>query len=485
MKLHPSLAAMLLLFFLCSFTEKETIITGKVVGNADKLIYSNPHQGTCYPGFRDTINIDEKGNFELKFNLKQPTFVVLWTNEGKGHYKLLIERGESYNILFEADDKVKISGANEEGQRLYSTLPDPAFISQQTRDYENESSLDVIHKNIQDIKSAEISKFEELLARKSISNSFFELVQKDRECYYASLESRVLQIKIYNFIQNNSEINTDNTLSNLGNTYAKYSPNNKDLISSSFWPEYARFFIQDYIPFSKDDFNVDDLKKLYEEEKINTFMINESKKHLRGKALEFFQATYIHHVSIQNKFEKELISLFEQFEKDYPASEYSKYIRPFIAPIIDFYNKIDRDYEEDISFIENSENINTLDEAISSLRGKKIYIDIWATWCGPCKREFEHSEKLNSILKEKDIQILYISIDKEQDETQWKNLIKYYNLKGKHIRANESFCKELYRMYDEKNLSIAIPWYILIDEKGNILQKEAKHPSEIVLGEDI
>ena len=76
MKLYSSLAAMLLLSFLCSFTEKETIITGKVVGNADKLIYSNPYQGTCHPGFRDTINIDEKGNI-LQKEAKHPSEIVL------------------------------------------------------------------------------------------------------------------------------------------------------------------------------------------------------------------------------------------------------------------------------------------------------------------------------------------------------------------------------------------------------------------------
>ena len=153
--------------------------------------------------------------------------------------------------------------------------------------------------------------------------------------------------------------------------------------------------------------------------------------------------------------------------------------------IVDFYNKVDRDFSENITFVENFENINTLEELFKPMKGKKIYVDVWATWCVPCKEEFKHSERLKQILKEKDIQMLYISIDREIEDAQWKNLIKYYNLEGKHIRVNENLKNKLHYQYDEKSGMIVIPWYILIDEEGNILQKQAKRPSQIVSGEDM
>jgi len=352
----------------------------------------------------------------------------------------------------------------------------------------NENSLAVIHEKIQDIKNEEIEKFKQLLDENKISTSFFELIQKDRDCYYASLESRISQLKMYDFSLNDSEKfileNGDDLLKNLESIYTKYLPDNKDLLISSFWEEYAQKFIEEYVQFSKKDFNVESIRELYNNGTIHTFIIDEAKKNLTGKSLEFFRATYIYRVSIQKKFEKELIALFEQFKKDYPKSEYSKYIKPHIDKIVDFHDKIERDFSENISFIENAENVNTLAEAIESMKGKKIYIDVWATWCGPCKEEFKHSEALKQILKDKDIQMLYISIDREQEDEQWKNLIKYYNLEGKHIRTNENFRLELYHKYDGSG-GIAIPWYILIDEEGNILQKHAKRPSQIVSGEDI
>jgi hypothetical protein len=85
---------------------------------------------------------------------------------------------------------------------------------------------------------------------------------------------------------------------------------------------------------------------------------------------------------------------------------------------------------------------------------------------------------LTSLLQKNNIQILYISIDRDQDSIQWKNMIKFYNLEGYHIRANKEFQAELIKIFDS-NGSISIPWYILIDNNGTIIKKHAKRPSQI------
>ena len=143
------------------------------------------------------------------------------------------------------------------------------------------------------------------------------------------------------------------------------------------------------------------------------------------------------------------------------------------------------------------DNINTWEEAIKPFRGKKIYVDIWATWCAPCIAEFKHNEALKKILAENDIQQLYIAL--EHDGTIWENYIKEYNLTGAHILAidkpgRETFMLELFGVIfsnaglpykkredmDLTDIEISIPRYILIDEEGNIINRRALRPSQIV-----
>ena len=115
---------------------------------------------------------------------------------------------------------------------------------------------------------------------------------------------------------------------------------------------------------------------------------------------------------------------------------------------------------------------------IKLFRGKKVFIDIWATWCSPCKAEFAYKAKLLEVLKLKGYEILYISIDDEARDQQWKDLIKYYNLEGHHIRTNKTFSDDLRALFNQ-NKTIVIPWYIIINENGDIVKLHAHRPSEI------
>jgi hypothetical protein len=92
--------------------------------------------------------------------------------------------------------------------------------------------------------------------------------------------------------------------------------------------------------------------------------------------------------------------------------------------------------------------------------------------------EFKYKDSLDILLKSKGFEVLYISIDKQDKEVQWKEMIKFYKLDGHHIRAGKEFQDDLIRIFN-KNGTIAIPWYLLIDEQGKIINKDAARPSEI------
>jgi thiol-disulfide isomerase/thioredoxin len=454
------------------------------------LFYDVPLSGTSYGGFRDTLHLDEAGNFELKFAINQPVFISIRCIEPYMAAKILIEPGNTYRIAMDISEKdVQISGANEKGQMLYASLPNPFFIELEAEKLklQNDTSLVSIHAKVEDLKQSDMSKFRELLDKGEISKSFFDLIKIDRDCYYASLEAIVSVIKSYEMVETKQfELPSgENVLDNLRKIYTQYPPNSEQLIFSSFWHEYAEHYVKNYSLFIKEDFDAQKIRDLYENGMIHTFIINESKNSLTiGNVLEFFQATYLYFTSLHADHEKELIALFEQFEKDYPNSKYAGYIKPLINENVLYHQAVEKPFAENMRFLAGYETVCTLEEAIKPLKGKKIYIDIWATWCGPCKREFKHQQELKKILDGQNIQQLYISIDEDDQDLKWKECIKFYGLSGTHIRANRDLSMDLYKLFDRKakgpNYNMSIPWYITVDENGNTVKEHAKTPSEIV-----
>ncbi|QMW04851.1 TlpA family protein disulfide reductase [Spirosoma foliorum] len=112
--------------------------------------------------------------------------------------------------------------------------------------------------------------------------------------------------------------------------------------------------------------------------------------------------------------------------------------------------------------------------ALSSLKGKVVYVDVWATWCMPCRAEFPQANQLQQQFSSTPgVVFLYVSID--QNQVAWKKLLQDdTHLTGIHInQASVEQAGSLWKPY----LLISIPRYILIDQKGRIVQANADRPS--------
>jgi thiol-disulfide isomerase/thioredoxin len=110
---------------------------------------------------------------------------------------------------------------------------------------------------------------------------------------------------------------------------------------------------------------------------------------------------------------------------------------------------------------------------LSAFQGKVIYIDIWATWCGPCLGEIPAMEKLIHDMEGKDVVFLGVSVDENEDA--WKKMLRDKNMKGAHIIAPGNFESTVAKAYQVRG----IPHYVLIDKYGNIANANAPRPGYV------
>ncbi|MBN8663627.1 MAG: redoxin family protein [Chitinophagales bacterium] len=143
-------------------------------------------------------------------------------------------------------------------------------------------------------------------------------------------------------------------------------------------------------------------------------------------------------------------------------------------------NKETNDYSN-IIFIDST--VNSFDSLIAKFKGSVVYVDIWASWCLPCRREFKSLGFLQNMAADNKIILLYISGDKNADSVKWKNIIYKNSLQGYHIRMSNQLKTEIIKRFSRPlkstgELALIYPTYLILNYEGNVVNFNAPKPSE-------
>jgi peroxiredoxin len=157
-----------------------------------------------------------------------------------------------------------------------------------------------------------------------------------------------------------------------------------------------------------------------------------------------------------------LDSLSQSFEKQMPES---KYVKEFKTKLAQYKNVVTVGQAAPEISLNNPEGKAV---SLSSLRGKYVLIDFWASWCGPCRQENPNVVRMYNKFKGKNFEIFGVSLDKSKEK--WLEAIQKDALSWVHVSDLQYWQSAGAQAYGVQS----IPATFLIDPTGKVIAKNLR-----------
>ncbi len=442
--LKSSRLNLLLIFSLALLTscsqnnESESLvqISGKLInwGNASKILSSNSIQADFGLGQDHILETNENGEFEVSFELTEATYYSL------GRNKLFLQPGDQ--LYMEVDYKDPEGGKFEGGgAAIQSYLSGVAF--PKAGSYLGGGRF---------VESPEISAIEDLASRQTAYRGGLLDELEDVSPEFIRLESMRLKLDYLNTL-------LSFPIYGSFKEYWEYSEDKKGevlLEASGFLNNVSKDLMQDeYMkhPNFRDMIHslVDGQLQavgIFDHLKMTPFMQEYDAMGALVSQLEL------------NGLTEEMKSKTDLFLQ----TEHSKAYQDMIRLKLDEYQALETGKPAfDVIF----KTVDDVPTELSKFRGKLIYVDLWATWCGPCIEELPAFEQLRKDYAGKEITFLPVSIDTDLEA--WQKYLKKHELTENELIINRLDLSD-YKV-------ITIPRYLLIDKDFQIISVFAPKPS--------
>lgn len=177
----------------------------------------------------------------------------------------------------------------------------------------------------------------------------------------------------------------------------------------------------------------------------------------------------IGYLNIEKDFDY-LQSLSKKMEEKLPHSKYTKMLSKEIANILAMQKKLE---ENGIALGAVAPEITLPNPdgkmvSLSSLRGKYILLDFWASWCGPCRAENPNVVKVYHKFKNKGFDVFSVSLDKEKNA--WLSAIQKDGLAWNHVSDLKFWESSVVPLYGIEG----IPATFLLDKEGKVIAKNLR-----------
>ena len=449
--------------------QAQMIIKGKVTNaNAhDVLLFNVPYENWYYPQNSIEIRPDSLDEFDVTLAIHQPQ--IFFLHFGDRFFRLYGEPGRTLHLQFDAHHpgNMTFNGdlATENTFRSSIGLSDYTIPSQPHGDtIATPSALLAL------VLQHQPSALNRLAGLNKTSAAFQRITRSDIRYFPIS--------KLWDlFFRHGTspKINRDDWIRALDKAYRTQPLSGTDALDSyhyqnaiTYYPHYI--MMKEGTALAEKVFHMP-LEELKAKGKryVNYRLWEHG---LTGRSLERAKASFIIHGVLQGEMDY-LNEAYDDFGRSYPASPYRKKVDEAMQPYLESRRKENR-------FEFNTDNgYKDLAGIINAHPRKALYIDIWGTWCGPCREQFSHVAALKERFKDEPIEFVYVAIEKPGASLRvWKETVSFYNLTGQHILAGEelaAYFRNLYR--SDGSQTMIFPSYLLVDRDGKLVTMHANQPS--------
>jgi thiol-disulfide isomerase/thioredoxin len=166
--------------------------------------------------------------------------------------------------------------------------------------------------------------------------------------------------------------------------------------------------------------------------------------------------------------------LFNILKENFPQSFYLAKVK---ATMQEVDNRIANNANNKRIVFRDAGGITTLSQLVAPYKGKVVYLDIWGTWCGPCKEQMPYAPELKKRYAGKDIVFVYLDRDDPSKETYWKEMVYHAGLEGEHYRMDKQAIESIWQAVQEAGgKTNSYPAFLIIGKDGKIINPDAERP---------
>lgn len=432
-------------------TNNFVILSGEIENpNSDSLqIFDKNYD------FVQTIFLTEDNTFRDTLILAEGFYRI---NDGKESTQIYLKPSFDLRITLNTDEfdetiKYEGKGANENNYLAEKALLEESFGQLNYYGYYAKLPVNEFMALTDSLHSVQ----RKLLEEKSDLDKDFLYIESNtldfgRLQKYADYES------MKRYFTNNPEFNVSNEYPK---PYKNMDLSNEKLLNSTDYLGYVKSYLN---KLNKEKFEVNDSNTDYTLAFVNTIIEELNSDSIRQEIL----------YSIGKYNLGDAKNLDQVYNTMKPFLTHNAYLKV----VNEKYNTLKRIEKGAISPSFEFEDINGKTVSLNDLKGKLVYIDIWATWCMPCIKEIPSLKKMVQHFEGENIE--FVSICMSDTEERWRKMVEEKQLGGIQLFShdvNDTFFKD----YSVEG----IPRFILLDENGRIIDANAKRPSDATLIQEI